>query len=213
MYPVDRGPVSGPGSPPPERAMAQERILKEASFAPKVVRYFGTSTAVAMVCFVFLIPAIPIVIPLVILYQRKQYARLRVYLTTRDLKVHRGVLTREEKAIPLEKITDLAVFQGPVMRHFGLKGIRVETAGQSAGPGALVSIIGVEDTDGFRDLVLRQRDRITDSDDEPAEVGDSGNGKGRGSIGSADPALLAALRDIHDTLQRIEEALRREDPR
>lgn len=200
--------------------MAQERILKEATFAPQVVRYFGTSTAVTMACMIFLIPVIPIVVPFVILYQRKQYARLRVYLTTRDLKVHRGVLTREEKAIPLEKITDLAVFQGPIMRHFGLKGIRVETAGQSAGPGALVSIIGIEETDGFRDLVLGQRDRITDSDDGSAVVeagpGSVGDGSARlegtrtsGSRDSTDPVLLAALRDIHDTLRRIEEALRR----
>lgn len=198
--------------------MAQERILEEATFAPDVVRYFGISTAVTMACMVFLIPVIPIVIPLVVLYQRKQYARLRVYLTTRDLKVHRGVLTREEKAIPLEKITDLAVFQGPIMRRFGLKGIRVETAGQSAGPGALVSIIGIENTDGFRDMVLAQRDRITDSDDRPAGVGagaepaqlpGASTDASRASTGAADSAHLAALRDIHDTLRRIEEALRR----
>jgi putative membrane protein len=189
--------------------MAQERILKEATFAPDAVRYFGTSTAVTMALMIFLIPVIPIVIPFVILYQRKQYARLRVYLTTRDLKVHRGVLTREEKAIPLEKITDLAVFQGPIMRRFGLKGIRVETAGQSAGPGALVSIIGIEDTDGFRDLVLAQRDRITDSDDGPVGAEVRGTGTAPGSTGSTDPVLLAALHDIHDTLRRIEEGLRR----
>jgi putative membrane protein len=201
--------------------MSQERILKEATFSPDVVRYFGMATGVGLACTLVGIPLIPIVVPITIWYWRKQYARMRVYLTTRDLKVHRGVLIREEKAIPLEKITDLAVFQGPVMRHFGLKGIRVETAGQSAGPGALVSIIGIEDTDGFRDLVLAQRDRITDVDDGPGFVGagEGGTGSARledarpsraaGSRSAADPALLAALRDIHDTLRRIEEVLRR----
>jgi putative membrane protein len=200
--------------------MAQERILKEATFAPDVVRYFGTTTTVALLCTIVGILVIPVVVPIVVWYQRKQYARLRVYLTTRDLKVHRGVLTREEKAIPLEKITDLAVFQGPIMRHLGLKGIRVETAGQSAGPGALVAIIGIEDTDGFRDLVLSQRDRITDSDGEPAGgVAPAGSGGSGPAVGVAtaspagragdDPRLLGALRDIHETLKRIEDALRR----
>jgi putative membrane protein len=202
--------------------MAQERILKEATFAPDVVRYFGTATTLGLVCTIVGILVIPVVVPIVVWYQRKQYSRLRIYLTTRDLKVHRGVLTREEKAIPLEKITDLAVFQGPIMRHFGLKGIRVETAGQSAGPGALVAIIGIEDTDGFRDMVLSQRDRITDTDDGsgPGGAHPSGTASRPGvaaamgaathaSAGPGDPALLAALRDIHETLKRIEDTLRR----
>lgn len=194
--------------------MSQERILKEATFAPDVVRYFGMATGVGLACTIVGIPLIPIVVPITIWYWRKQYARMRVYLTTRDLKVHRGVLTREEKAIPLEKITDLAVYQGPVMRYFGLKGIRVETAGQS-GPGALVSVVGIEDTDAFRDLVLRQRDRITDSDDDPAGAASVGTGgeapgaSGRAGGGGGDPAVLAALGDIHETLRRIEDALRR----
>jgi putative membrane protein len=175
-----------------------------------------------LVCTIVGIVVIPIVVPIVVWYQRKQYARLRVYLTTRDLKVHRGVLNREEKAIPLEKITDLAVFQGPIMRHFGLKGIRVETAGQSTGPGALVAIIGIEDTDGFHDMVLSQRDRITDADEGSgsAVAHPSGAAARSGvaaaapvgpgtSAGAGDPAVLAALRDIHDTLRRIEDAVRR----
>jgi putative membrane protein len=106
------------------------------------------------------------------------------------------VMNREEKSIPLEKITDLAVFQGPIMRRMGLKGIRVETAGQSSGAAALVSIVGIEDTDAFRDGVLAQRDRIA----EREEVERPGGGVP--AVGEA--TLLEVVTEIRDILRRIE---------
>jgi len=203
----------------------RERILKEASLDPSVVRYHAGSAAAGLVASIVGIVLLPIAIPLTMWYWRLYYDRLSVVLTSRDLKVRRGILNTEEKSIPLEKITDLAVYQGPVMRYFGLKGIRIETAGQSSAGGALVSVVGIEDTDVFRDLVLRQRDRVHDMNEEdtparrpPAgELGAatepvrSGSGAlhvGAGEAGDAEG--LAMLRDIRDTLGRIETALRRE---
>ena len=48
------------------------------------------------------------------------------------------------------------------MRWAGIKRLGIETAGQS-GPGALVSLLGVVDSDAFRGLVLDQRDRSNKS--------------------------------------------------
>ena len=46
------------------------------------------------------------------------------------------------------------------MRMFDLKQLGVETAGQSGAAGAaLVSLVGIVDTDEFRRQVLAQRDR------------------------------------------------------
>jgi putative membrane protein len=150
------------------------------------------------------------VAPIVYLYYTRYYARLRVRLTARELKVTRGILVVEEKSIPLEKITDLAVYQGPVMRAMDLKGIKVETAGQTSQGTALVSIVGIVDTDGFRDMVLEQRDRIADRDDSPTETGDPAQLSGSGPpVG--DPALLTTLMEIRDLLRRIEQAVSRKD--
>ena len=41
-------------------------------------------------------------------------------LTTRALHVKKGMLNRIEKTVPLEKITDLQMTQGFVMRYFDL---------------------------------------------------------------------------------------------
>lgn len=184
--------------------MAQERILREATFSPNAVRYRGVATCIGLLVPIVTIPLIPFVVPITVWYWRRQYARLRVVLTTRDLKVHRGVFMREEKSIPLEKITDLAVFDGPIMRRMGLRGIRVETAGQTTQGTALVSVVGIEGTDNFRDLVLRQRDRIAETDAEPAPAAGTRAAAGEG-------AVLEALHGIHTTLERIERALGRRE--
>jgi putative membrane protein len=178
--------------------VTQERVLRQATFATNVVRYQQLAAVVGLGATIVGIVLLPVVLPLVSWYWKRYYARLSVSLTTRELKVHRGVMNREEKSIPLEKITDLAVFQGPIMRRMGLKGIKVETAGQSSGAAALVSIIGIEDTDAFRDGVLAQRDRI-------AEREEGARPPAPESSGASDTrALLEAVTEIRDILRRRE---------
>jgi putative membrane protein len=182
-----------------------ERVLMEAAIAPNAVRYQVLANVAVLAASIVGVVLLPIVVPVVYWYYTRFYRNLRVILTSRDLKVHRGILNREEKTIPLEKITDLAVFQGPIMRRMGLKGIKVETAGQSSGPGALVNIVGVAQTDEFRDAVLQQRDRVTERD---AVMEATTAPALPGIAAGTDQALLTAVMEIRDTLRRIEVALR-----
>lgn len=174
--------------------MRQPTVLREAELAPHVVRYHVLAWVAVSVGSILLIPVLPITAPLAWLYYRRYYASLEVILTTRELQVNRGIWNRQEKSIPLEKITDLAVYQGPIMRRLGLKGLQVETAGQSGAGSALVKIVGVANTDAFRDAALDQRDKVTERIDggAPAE-GD---------------ATAAVLERIYETLLRIEGELR-----
>lgn len=120
-------------------------------------------------------------------------------LTHRSLHVRKGIWNKTEKTIPLEKITDLSSIEGLVMRWAGVKRLGIETAGQS-GPGALVSLLGVVDSDAFRGLVLDQRDRSNMS------------GPGEGDPPKhAETAISgdAALREIQDTLTSMAADLKR----
>ena len=167
------------------------RVLRTANISPQAISYSLLSLAATLAMTIVGIVALPIVIPIAWWYYRRFYATLEVVLTSRELQVSRGVLHRQEKSNPLEKVTDLAVIQGPIMRMMGIKGLQVETAGQSSGPAsALVRLIGIEDTDGFRDDALDQRDKITDS---PSPQGDGG--------GDRTTDMLA---EIRDALVRIE---------
>lgn len=115
-------------------------------------------------------------------------------LTDKALKVKKGIFIRIEKTIPLEKITDMGMVQGPIMRAFDLHTLTVETAGQS-GVGALVSLIGIIDAPGFRETVLQQREAVTSTAGDGARV----------SPVSSDANVV--LSEIRDSLLRIESAL------
>lgn len=137
---------------------------------------------------------------------------MSVVLSRRDLIVRRGVWLREEKTIPLEKITDVATNGGPIMRWLGLKGMRIETAGQSGGQAALVNIAGIHDCDGFRDAVLDQRDKVTEGEEampttSQNEVATTRDTRASGSPGHTLPAqngeIVTLLREIRDHLARI----------
>ena len=89
-------------------------------------------------------------------------AMLSCVLTEKTLQVAKGLFVRVEKTVPLDKITDMGLVQGPIMRHFGLETLSVETAGQSS-QGSLLKLTGIVETRRFRDTVLRQRDEAVAS--------------------------------------------------
>ncbi len=180
--------------------MRKGKVLQEAELDPNAVRYHLFSTLILVCVTVVFIPLLPFILLWVRYYYTRYYQSLRIILTTRELIVHRGIWIREEKTIPLEQVTDLAIGDGPIMRKFGLKSMRVETAGQTGGMEGLVKVIGIVDCPDFRDRALLQRDRISDQDETaPAQPGRS----------SGDPGETNTLTDIRDTLHRIENLLQK----
>jgi len=182
--------------------MSEPTVLLEADFDPKVKSYWIWQPMLAMILAI-------VTIPLAILYAiiarsfiDRYLANMRCALTERTLVIKRGIWNKTESTIPLDKITDLQLFQGPVMRYFGLHGFKVETAGQSSPTGgSLVNIIGIVDTKAFRSAVLEQRDRMNAGAAAipVAQVPALG-------VGDLQPTEL--LTEIRDSLQRIEQSLR-----
>lgn len=134
-------------------------------------------------------------------YWPEYLRRVSARLTTNALEIRIGVFFRKESTIPLNRITDLKLHDGPVMRHYGLRGLKVETAG-SAGQDASSegNLVGIIDAEGFRNAVLEQRQRVID-----AETGQA----------PTTPAAPAPANDtlveIRDILTRIESRLARGD--
>ena len=117
------------------------------------------SGAAGLTFTIFGIPLLLLWFPFGSVFTRRYLASMECVLTDKALKVKKGVFVRVEKTIPLEKITELAMVQGPVVRHFDLHTLTVETAGQS-GTGALVALTGIVDAEAFREAVLNQRDAV-----------------------------------------------------
>jgi len=179
--------------------MTEPKVLWDADFDPKIKSYYLWSTTIILCVTIIGIPFAIVYLILGNLLIQKHIDNLGCSLSERTLEIKKGILNKTESTIPLEKITDLQMFQGPIMRHFGLRGFKVETAGQSAGPagGSLVNMIGIVDAVEFRKRVLDQRDALA---------------------GGGQPAVVAApvatqtmaddsakvLGEIRDVLVRIE---------
>ena len=181
--------------------MSEERILWQAEFNPKVTWYWLLSGTIILTVIVVTIPLVPLWLIFGQIVTRKYLASHKCTLTNRNLKFSKGVFVRQEKTVPLDRITDLGLTQGPIMRALDIEALSVETAGQST-PGSLIQLAGIQDGRAFRDAVLAQRDLVVGSQENQSAVGSPVSGQ----VGDATQHEL--LGQIRDTLQRIEVALR-----
>ena len=176
--------------------MSTEKILAQAEFNRSVRTYWLLSGIILCVVTVIGILFLPVWLILGNYFTERYLQNMKCVLTEKSLKVSRGILVRQEKSVPLDKITDLALIEGPIMRYLNLQALKIETAGQS-GPGALVQLVGIVDARKFRDTVLTQRDLVTGGQANSPETITAGPPQG-------DQALLA---EIRDALIRIERKL------
>jgi putative membrane protein len=175
-------------------------IIRKAEFNTKVCSYWLLSGTIAFSVSIIGIPLLLLWIPLGQLLTRRYLASMECILTPKALKVKKGIFVRIEKTIPLEKITDMGMVQGPIMRHYDLHCLTVETAGQS-GPGALVSLTGIKNAIEFRETVLAQRDAAS----EPGKKLKPTN------TTQKDEDQIQLLREIRDSLKSIEHHLNNQD--
>jgi putative membrane protein len=170
-------------------------ILEQASFNPDVRKYWLMGGTATLFFTIIGIPLLPFWWIFGMWVTQRFLDRMECTLTRRTLIVRKGWLVRVEKTIPLDKITDLGMIQGPLMRFFGIHALSIETAG-STQPGALVKLHGIRDVEAFRDTVLAQRDRMLEHTDEPSTLAAAPSGAEGSSA-----EVVALLREIRDELR------------
>lgn len=67
------------------------------------------------------------------LYMTRWVKVLRYCLDDKALRVESGLLFKSRKTIPLDKITDLELVQGPLLRALGMWTVNVQTASTASG--------------------------------------------------------------------------------
>ncbi len=168
--------------------------ILEAQFDPKIIPYGRWAVSGILVITVVGIPFIPIWLLFSKWYGQEYLRRLSARLTTQALEVRKGVFFRTDSTIPLNRITDLRLHDGPLMRYYALGGLKVETAGQSgSNSGSEGNLIGVVGAAHFRDAVLRQRQKALNVE-LPADSPPSGGAQG----------VEGLLTEIRDILARME---------
>ncbi len=133
-------------------------------------------------------------------YGAEYLRRVSARLTANAVEIRIGMFFRKESTIPLNRITDVRLHDGPLMRHYGLRGLKVETAGSSGAQSGNSegNLIGVVDAEAFRNVVLAQRQMVID-----AESGRAPTAVPEAASTSSDAVLV----EIRDILARIETRL------
>jgi putative membrane protein len=126
--------------------MSASSVIKTAEFEARTTTYWLWSGTLLCLVTIVLIPIAPIWLLVGTFFTRRHLNRMECVLTEKALHVKKGILIRVEKSIPLEKITDMGMIQGPIMRKMGLW-----------------KLTGIVDAPAFRQLVLEQRDGLDGS--------------------------------------------------
>lgn len=179
--------------------MSEEtKIILKAQFHPVLKTYlFLIVTWWSFVSFIG-IPIIPIWLFVGMFFCTRYFNRLECNLTEHTLELKKGYLFRVEKTIPLDKIQDLTLREGPLLRALNLGMLDIETAGQSGAQGSSdAKIVGIIDLKEFRNRVLKQRDIVL-----------LHTSKNQNEYRSEDSSSSSILEQIRDTLVRIEKKLK-----
>lgn len=174
------------------------RQLFEAKFDPRMKTYVYVGGILFCVITIIGILLLPFWLIFGKLYIDKYFDHLFCELTTRALHFRKGVWFKTERTIPLDKIQDLTFREGPVLRYFGLSSLYIETAGQSAQSTADMTLTGIMDAHKFREMVMDQRDDVTNF---------GGSSSSQTTTENQTSELIPMLSSIHETLKKIEKKL------
>ena len=180
--------------------MSEGRIPNEVSVEidEKVKKYlFWTVMWVSAVTVVGIL-LIPIIAVIYWVWYAPRYRQFHTLeLDGMNVKSKRGVVFRSETNVPLERITDVSVHQGPLMRSFGVYKVSVESAGQTQLQGA-ATIIGVSDPYDFRDAVLQNVEMTKQ------RTGSESAGAVDAPAAAGSDVQAELLTEIRDILKRID---------
>lgn len=91
---------------------------------------------------------------------RRQADALKYWLEGSTLRINEGFIFVKHKSIPLDRVTDVVLAQGPVQRAFGIWQMNIQTAGSGEQlPEGI--LYGVVDAEAARDGLLAVRDQVT----------------------------------------------------
>ena len=151
-----------------EEGYADRGHIMAVEFDRKIIVYWWIMANLGLLVTVVGIIAMIVWIPFGWIVHKKQFEHMSGALTDRSINMRMGWLFKKQQNIPLDKLTDVSIHEGPILNAFGVVRMQFETAG--AAPFILT---GVKNSDQFRDLVLQQRDSLVSTPQQSAPSDDS----------------------------------------
>ena len=98
-----------------------------------------------------------------------QYLRFSYRITPKQIVIQKGVLKRQNRSIPIERIQNIQIQRNLVARLLGVAKVTIETAGSSATEGSL-EYVGLSDAHEIRRVVRTFQHRTTEGDAEDSDA-------------------------------------------
>lgn len=126
------------------------------------------------------------------------YKSVVYHLNETEMTWRRGVFFRKTGIVPYNRITNVDIVQGPVMRVFGIYHLKIETAGGGASKNsAEIQIEGVENPEPIRQLIM---DFVRGQKPAAAATGTEYK-----PVSSAAPDMQALLEEVSAIRRLLEE--------
>jgi len=129
--------------------------------------------------------------------------RFRYTIGAGEIVIEKGLLHRQRRVIPFDRVQDIAVEQPLLARLFGTARVKIETGGAAKDEGNL-NMIGLADAHALRDLV-RHGPRAADAAPPPAEPVLFAIGFGRLLVSGLFGFSLIFLAVISGALQQLDQ--------
>lgn len=148
-----------------ELGYADRGHIMAVEFDRKIIVYWWIMANFGLLASVIGIPLMLIWLPFGWFAHQKQFEYMSGALTDRSINMRMGWIFKKQQNIPLDKLTDVSIHEGPILNAFGVVRMQFETAG--AAPFILT---GVRNSGEFRDLVLKQRDSLVTSPNQQSSA-------------------------------------------
>lgn len=89
-----------------------------------------------------------------IIWSRLYFGTVQYHMNDNEITWKRGVWFHSTGIVPYNRMTDVNIVQGPVMRKFGISHLRIQTAGTSSNKVAEISIEGMNRAEELRAVII-----------------------------------------------------------
>ncbi len=138
-----------------ETGYADSGQIMSVEFDRKIIIYWWIMANFGLLASFIGIPLVLFWIPFGWIVHQKQFEHMSGALTNRSLNMRMGWLFKKQQNIALDKLTDVSISEGPILKALGVVKMQFETAGA-----APFILSGVKNADQFRDVVLQHRDSL-----------------------------------------------------
>ncbi len=128
--------------------LVQRFLLSIPAFALLLIPVLRSSESVDMVPIVAVVAYGVLALPLIAL----RYYRFRYQITPKEIVIQSGVLNRQNRSIPIERIQNIEIEQSLLPRMLGTAKVKIETAGSAKTEGVL-EFVGIETAHRIREIV------------------------------------------------------------